>query len=404
MNSAFLAAGQSNRLKPITHSIPKPLLKFLGKPFLQYLLDEHVKVALEPKYVVVNETNLELFKKSFPKLNLLVQDRPSGTADAAKIVLEASQTRVLLQYGDNLVSSKAIHKLKSAHQGGIATVGAVRVRDPTKYGVIQTDENGNLVNVVEKPANPPTNLVLAGIYIFEPEMEQFLGKVGPSPRGELELTDALNMAAAKNDIKVVVFDPEDWYDLTYPWDILKINRLLMDNMKTEIKGEVEANVQIRGPVFVGEGAVVKSGSYIEGPAWIGDGAVIGPNTYLRPYTSISANSRVGNACEVKNSVLYEGVHVSHLSYIGDSVIGENSNLGAGTITANLRFDGQPVKVEIGGEKINTGLTKLGCFMGPRVKTGVNVSINPGVKIGADAVIYPGCVVTRDVMDNEVYRC
>lgn len=404
MNSAFLAAGQSNRLKPITHDVPKPLLPFLGKPFLHHLMVEHRKADVEPKWLVVGGAFLDLFRNSFPELGLLVQNRPMGTADAAKIVLEASETTTLLQYGDNLISSYAVRRVVSAHHGEIATVGAIRVEDPTKYGVVETDKQGKFARVIEKPADPPTNLVLAGIYIFEAEMLEFLRKVQLSPRGELELTDALNMAASKSDINVVVLDDKDWQDLTYPWDVLKINQHLMKTMRTEIKGEVERNVEVKGPLFLAENAKIKSGSYIEGPVWIGEGAVIGPNTYLRPNTSVAPNCRVGNACEIKNSVLYAGAHVAHLSYVGDSVIGEGCNLGAGTITANLRFDARPVRVSVAGQRISSGMTKLGCFMGPRVKTGVNVTINPGIKIGADAVIYPGCVVTRDVMDGEIYRC
>jgi len=283
-------------------------------------------------------------------------------------------------------------------------VGVLRVADPTKYGVVEISKEGNLVKVTEKPYNPIHNLVLGGVYIFEPDFNQYLENVTLSPRGELELTDALNSAAVKSDINVVILNDNEWYDLTYPWDILRINNVLMQDLQAKVEGEIQSSVHINGVVSLGTGSVIKSGSYIEGPVWVGRDVTIGPNAYLRPFTSIADNSKIGNACEVKNSVIYAGVHISHLSYVGDSVIAENTNLGAGTITANLRFDEKPINVRVADKSINTGLVKLGCFIGPGVKTGVNVTINPGVKIGAGARIYPGCVVTRDVLENEFYTC
>jgi len=108
---------------------------------------------------------------------------------------------------------------------------------------------------------------------------------------------------------------------------------------------------------------------------------------------------VGNGCEVKASILQEDSHVGHLSYVGDSIVGAGSNLGAGTITANLKFDGQPVEVMVKGEKIQTGRRKLGAFLGDGVKTGINVSLFPGVKVGEQSWIGPHVALDRDVPPN-----
>lgn len=135
---------------------------------------------------------------------------------------------------------------------------------------------------------------------------------------------------------------------------------------------------------------------LEGPALIMSGADIGPNCYIRPFTTIGRNSRIGNACEVKNSIVMDDSRVPHLSYIGDSIIGERCNLGAGTIVANLRLDEQPIKMMVKDSLVNTGKRKLGVIMGDDVETGVNCSLMPGVKIGSRARIGPGVVVYRDV--------
>jgi bifunctional UDP-N-acetylglucosamine pyrophosphorylase/glucosamine-1-phosphate N-acetyltransferase len=149
-------------------------------------------------------------------------------------------------------------------------------------------------------------------------------------------------------------------------------------------------------VFVAEHARIRSGSYIEGPTYIGEGSDIGPNCYIRPYTSIGRGVRVGNACEIKNCIIMDKTHIGHLSYIGDSVIGEDCNIGAGTITANLRLDVKPVKMVIRDEIVDSGRLKLGVMMGDDVKTGVGTLLMPGVKIGCNSWVGPNVIVNRDV--------
>ncbi|MEM3670995.1 MAG: nucleotidyl transferase, partial [Thermoprotei archaeon] len=250
----------------------------------------------------------------------------------------------------------------------------------------------------EKPASYSSNLVFAGLVVLEPGFSRYLEKVGKSVRGELEFTQALNDAASQEHVTVAEIGEDEWADLTYPWDVLKIHRRLMQEMKTDVKGKIEAGATVSGPVSIGSGSLVKAGSYIEGPVWIGCNTTVGPNSYIRPYTAIEDDCRIGNACEIKGSVIYSRTHVAHLSYVGDSVICEDVNMGAGTVVANLRFDEKPVKVRVNGVSTDSGMVKLGCFMGPGAKTGVNVSINPGVRICKDARIPPGTVVSRDVLN------
>jgi bifunctional UDP-N-acetylglucosamine pyrophosphorylase/glucosamine-1-phosphate N-acetyltransferase len=111
--------------------------------------------------------------------------------------------------------------------------------------------------------------------------------------------------------------------------------------------------------------------------------------------------RIGNACEIKNSIVGDDTHIAHLSYVGDSIIGKKCNIGAGTIIANLRFDKSPIEVTIKNERMSSGFKKLGVIMGDNVQTGINVSIHPGVVIGSSAWIAPGVVVQRDVEENVI---
>jgi bifunctional UDP-N-acetylglucosamine pyrophosphorylase/glucosamine-1-phosphate N-acetyltransferase len=162
-------------------------------------------------------------------------------------------------------------------------------------------------------------------------------------------------------------------------------------------------VHLKGSVSLSKGSLVKSGSYIEGPVYVGEGAVVGPNAYLRPGTSLGKGAKVGAGCEVKNSIVMDETKIPHLCYVGDSVLGNGSSLGAGTITANLKFNDSNVKSKVKGRLVDSGQRKLGAILGDGVKTGINVSIFPGVKIGADAWIGPGVIVRTDVLSKARVR-
>jgi len=152
---------------------------------------------------------------------------------------------------------------------------------------------------------------------------------------------------------------------------------------------VDGGATLVGEVLVEAGARVRRGAYIEGPTVIGADAEIGPNCYIRPSTSIGPKTKVGNACEVKNSILMAGVHVPHQNYVGDSILGERCNLGAGTKVANLRLDEAPIRVVWRGTEVDTGLRKLGVIMGDDVKVGINASIDAGTIIGEESFLGPG---------------
>ena len=145
-------------------------------------------------------------------------------------------------------------------------------------------------------------------------------------------------------------------------------------------------------MVVREGARVRTGAYVQGPVIIDEGADVGPNCYLRGSTYIGRNCRVGNAVEVKNTLLMDGSNIPHHNYVGDSVIMEDVNLGAGTKVANLRLDGGNVTSTSKGQRVNTGLRKLGAIIGPGVKTGINAVIDVGTVISEDAFIGPGARV------------
>ncbi|HMK46308.1 MAG TPA: glucose-1-phosphate thymidylyltransferase, partial [Methanocella sp.] len=139
-----------------------------------------------------------------------------------------------------------------------------------------------------------------------------------------------------------------------------------------------------------------SGAYIVGPCIIGENCDIGPNCFVRASTSIGDDVHIGNAVEIKNSIIMNGTKIGHLSYVGDSVIGERCNFGAGTKVANLRLDEKTITVIIDGKKVDSGRRKLGCIMGDGVHTGIGSLINVGTSIGAGASIGPGVLAKGEI--------
>ena len=193
-----------------------------------------------------------------------------------------------------------------------------------------------------------------------------------------------------------VMQDDDSKLLVYPWDVLAINELLISELtENKFEGKVSEGVNIDGVLEVGEGTVVLPGVYIEGKVKIGKNCKIGPNCYIRGNTYIGDNCHIGQAVEIKNSLIMNKVSAGHLSYIGDSIICPYTNLGAGTIGANLRHDGKNHRSLVNNKLIETGRRKMGCIIGDHVHTGIHCSIYPGRKIWPHVSTLPGSIVKND---------
>ena len=185
--------------------------------------------------------------------------------------------------------------------------------------------------------------------------------------------------------------------IRYPWDFLTLQeRVLAQVTESRIEGEVHERATVEGTLMLGEGSRILPGVYIEGVAVIGRHCKIGPNAYLRGMTMIGDGCHIGQAVEVKNSILYAKVAMGHLSYCGDSVVGQGVNFGAGTIVSNFRHDGKNHRSLVGDVLINTGRRKFGAIIGDGVHTGIHTSIYPGRKLWPCTSTLPGAVVQTDV--------
>ncbi len=400
MRGFVLAAGEGTRMWPLTDTRPKPLVPLLNRPLLEYIFDSLIDAGVDSIAVLIGHEGrkiAERYGKEYRgvRIEYVTQERRMGTGHAVLHAEKFEDERFIVVNGDILFDGDVLKKVVKYDN---AVVGVHR-DDASNYGLLVGEES--LKEIREKVPGS-SGWVNTGIYIFTRDIFEYLHRVSLSPRGEIELTDAINMMARDRDVRIV-HHTGLWMDLGMPWELLEATRILMSSMECGIAGTVEENVVIRGKVCVGEGTRIMSGTYIEGPVMIGKNCKIGPNAYLRPYTVIGDNCHVGNSCEVKASIIMNGSKVPHFNYVGDSIIGEGCNLGAGTKIANLRLDESNIKVPVKGKMVDTGRRKLGVIMGDGVHTGINVSIDVGTMLGARVFIAPGAQVKGSVdTDSRVF--
>lgn len=185
-----------------------------------------------------------------------------------------------------------------------------------------------------------------------------------------------------------------------PWDFLRANEIFLATLReTRVAGEIHSLAVIEGFVHIGSGTRILPGVFIEGNVIIGENCKIGPNCYLRGSTSIGDHCHIGQSVEIKNSVILSKTNVGHLSYVGDSVLGENVNFGAGTTASNLRHDGKNHRSMVGDVLVDTGRRKFGTIVGDGVHTGIHTSIYPGRKLWPGTCTRPGEIVQMDVRSS-----
>ncbi|WP_128478467.1 bifunctional sugar-1-phosphate nucleotidylyltransferase/acetyltransferase [Halorussus pelagicus] len=392
MQAVVLAAGEGTRIRPLSASLPKPMLPVADRPLAAHAADAAVSAGADELILVVGyeaETVREYFGEEYAgvPVTYAVQREQAGTADAVRAAREHLDGEFAVLNGDNLYDPAGVERLFEAGP----SVGAHRVEDPTSYGVLST-AGDSVTDITEKPAEPQTDLANTGAYVFPAEAREWLD-VPASERGEREITDVLARTVREHEVTAVEIDR--WLDVGRPWELLEANEWKLAALDRAVRGSVHEDADLRGAVVVEEGAAVDSGVVVEGPALIRSGASVGPNAYVRGATLVGEDATVGHGVEIKNSVLMAGATVGHLSYVGDSVLGRDVNFGAGTTVANLRHDDAPVKITVKGERVSTGRRKFGVVVGDDAKTGINVALDAGTILSPRVGIVPGETVTRD---------
>ena len=398
MKAVILAAGEGSRMQPLTENRPKSMLPVGNVPILEHIVRELAEADIQDIIIIVGYAG-ENIRNHFGdgrrwnvNIEYSEERHRSGTAHAIGLVRNIVNEPFLAMNGDILVRSEDIQQIMLLEQPAMAVY---EVEDARRFGCVEI-KGDRIVDIHEKNPEPPTNMVNAGIYILTEDVFGIIDKLKPSPRGEYEITDCLKILAQRRE-GLGYYRLSVWQDISYPWDLLTANEAVLSGLQTCNFGRIETGVQIQGPVQIGENTVVQAGSYIEGPVVIGAGCHIGPSCFIRPFTAIGNNCHIGAFTEIKNSIIMSGTNVPHQNYVGDSIIGEKCNLGAGTRIANLRFDNKSITIN----GIDTGRRKFGAVFGDNVLTGINVTVNAGTMIGGNSCVGPGAVIKGTIKPGTI---
>ncbi len=400
----ILAAGKSERFWPLGNKL---LLEFLGKPFIKRQVDLFTPYCKRLWLVVSKEqqsTFFELFRNS-PVNIVLQKEGEKGQAGAVRSLKGKIKGPSLIVNGNDFFTEKFIDQFFSLLKQK-SPWGAVASFYTAAYfpgGYLKFDVNGRIIEVVEKPkpGKEPSSYVKA-VFDYFLQVEEFLEvleEVRKLNRDD-EYEQALNILLKKH-VFLNVSIKDRFLSLKYPWDALKfMNRFLSYIKGRSIHSSVKIgkNTVIEGDVIIEKGVKIGNFCKLKGPLYIGKNTIIGDFSMVRE-SHIGENVLVGGYTEVARSYLRSGVWM-HRSYIGDSVIDKNVSFGAGSVTANLRFDNATVKSLVKGKAIDTGLGKFGAAVGEGAKFGVNSIILPGKKIGRNTFVGPGERVVEDLPDNK----
>ncbi|RIH83327.1 Glucose-1-phosphate thymidylyltransferase [Meiothermus luteus] len=328
LKGLVLSGGKGTRLRPLTHTRAKQLIPIAGKPNLFYAIEDLVAAGIRDIGVVLSPETGDEVRSALgdgtrwgARFTFIVQEAPLGIAHAVKTARPfLGEHPFVLYLGDNLLSG-GIRHLVAEYQATnpAAIVLLCPVDDPRAFGVVALDEVGRVVRLVEKPQDPPSNLALVGVYLFSPAIHPIIEGLRPSGRGEYEITEAIQGLVDRGQ-RVVAHQVRGWWkDTGKPEDLLDANRLALSQVARRIEGEL-LEAKVIGEVVVEPGAKIVR-STVRGPAYIGAGALI-EDGFVGPYTAIGKNARV-IASEVEYSILMDEAQVYHLPYrLDSSVLGQ----------------------------------------------------------------------------------
>lgn len=345
MKGVILHGGAGTRLRPLTFSGPKQLIPVANKPVSQYVLEDLRDSGVREIAIVLGETYPELVREYYGdgsrfgvKITYIYQGKPLGIAHAVGLCREfVGEESFVVYLGDNLLQNGIRRYLEEFRKGDYdAYVLLKEVEDPTRFGVAKFDESGRLVGLVEKPKVPPSKYALVGVYFFKPVVFDIIRELRPSWRGELEITDALQLMLEKGYRLGHSYVEGWWLDTGKKDDILQSNALILDERaKAEIRGEVVSS-RIEGRVTIERGARVVN-SMVRGPAIIGENCLI-EDSFIGPYTSVGNGAQIINS-SVEYSVVLENALIKDVERLEESLIGRNAKV--------LRNAKRVIKLNIG---------------------------------------------------------
>lgn len=333
MKGLILAAGLGTRLRPLTSLRPKPALAVANRPLIYYALDDLVAAGVHEIGIVVSpatHNSLQQLVDAYPNITAeyIVQDPPLGLAHAVQVSQPfLGDDDFVMFLGDNLFEHGITPFVERFQQGDASAVLAlVPVPDPRQLGVAVVVD-GRITKLVEKPAIPPSNLAIAGVYVFSKDIHDMIAYLPRGAKDEYQITDAIDRLIQRGYVVVPGEVHGWWKDTGNAQDILEANALTLERLAPVQDGTIEAST-IVGNVVIEAGAVVKN-STIEGPALIAAGAHI-DNASIGPNTTIETDARVEHAT-VRHSIVGTGSTVKNLARpLEESLIGANAVISGST--------------------------------------------------------------------------
>ncbi|NNE11738.1 MAG: glucose-1-phosphate thymidylyltransferase [Ilumatobacter sp.] len=336
MKALILAGGAGTRLRPITHTRAKQLVPVANKPILFYGIEAMVAAGITEIGVIVGETRDEVIGalgdggRFGAEITYIPQDAPLGLAHCVLIAHDFLADDDFVMYlGDNLMEQDlaafvaAFESTRGEVGASAAQILLKQVPDPHRFGIATLDADGHVVELVEKPDDPPSDLALVGVYLFTARIHDAVAAIKPSDRGELEITDAIQWLIDHGERVRCELLTGWWIDTGKLTPLLEANRLLLERIETDIRGTVDDRSVIDGRVVVAEDAVVEN-STIRGPVAIGRGARI-TDSFIGPYSAVGADCVVSHS-EIEHSVIMDGSSVVDIARLEDSLIGSDASV------------------------------------------------------------------------------
>jgi bifunctional UDP-N-acetylglucosamine pyrophosphorylase/glucosamine-1-phosphate N-acetyltransferase len=407
VKALILAAGYGTRLHPLTQHRPKAMLPLLGKPMLHHVIDTVHEAGMKDIVLVVGHfrEQIEAYfgdgEEHGVTINYSEQPEPKGEYDAVLVAEDhlADEDRFLMTDCDIITTTERFTTtLKTAKSGDMA-LSLFEVPNPWQFGVVALDGT-KITTIVEKPkkGTEPSNLAVAGVYVFTNAIFDMLRKTQDLEVGIQKLIDEGHTVHGSHS-------KDPWVDVGRTWNILEASPVLFDRLRKQ-KGDpihttatVSDSAHLSGDVWVGPQARVFPGAALVGPVYVGSNAIVGNNCLIRDHVVIEQGARVGFSCELRNTVMWPGSRIGHLAFVGDSILGFDVEIGANVVLSNYRFDGAEVKVMLRGQLVSTHTDKFGAVVGDASKIGCGAVVLPGRTIGYNSWIDPSIVVHKDVPDN-----
>ena len=323
MKGIILHGGHGTRLRPLTHTGPKQLLKIANKPMSQYVLEDLRDAGIKDIAIIIGDVYPEKVKEFYGNgekfdvnLTYVYQDNPKGIAHAINLCRDfIGNDKFVVYLGDNIlrtVLSSYVQKFENSSTDALILLS--EVDNPSQFGVAEIVEN-KIIKIIEKPKNPPTNFAVIGIYFLTPKIFQIINTLKPSWRGELEITEALQ-SLMDTGLKIEHDYVTGWWkDTGTPKDILHANQLILESMNDEKENKI----------FVGKNCTIDPSVEIIDPVIIDENCVIKSTTKLGPNVSIGKNTTLEN-CTIKNSIVMDDCNINAKIKIVDSIIADGTNI------------------------------------------------------------------------------